>query len=114
MQSGFVIGDGAVSTGPRLHLVDSDPKRFLSRSRARSARRGEGLEGQFCPNAESKWLVERTPHTDSGSIEHMGVDHRGSDVFMAQQFLHGANIVAVFEEMRCEGMSERMTACRFA
>ena len=53
-------------------------------------------------------------HTDSGPIEHVGVDHRGSHVFMVSQLLHGANIVAFFEEMGCEGMSKCMTACRLA
>ena len=48
-QSGLAIGDGAVSTGARLQLADCDSPRFLSQCRARSARRGEGLEEEFCP-----------------------------------------------------------------
>lgn len=32
-------------------------------------------------------------------VEDVGVDHGRGDVFMAEQFLNGADVVAVFEEM---------------
>jgi hypothetical protein len=37
----------------------------------------------------------------------MGVDHGGTDVFMAQELLNGANIVAIFQQMG----SKAMAAC---
>jgi hypothetical protein len=35
----------------------------------------------------------------------MGVDHRGFHAAVAEQFLDGTDIVAVFEEVRGEGVS---------
>jgi hypothetical protein len=32
----------------------------------------------------------------------MQVDHRGGEVAMPEQFLHGPDVVPVFEKMRCE------------
>jgi len=29
----------------------------------------------------------------------MGIDHRGFDIFVAQQLLHRADIVAIFEQV---------------
>ena len=29
----------------------------------------------------------------------MGVDHRGSDILVAEKFLHGANVITGFEQM---------------
>ena len=41
-------------------------------------------------------------------IEDMQVDHRGRDVAMPEQFLHGPDVVAVFQQMGREGMTERI------
>ena len=35
----------------------------------------------------------------------MGVDHGGFDIFVSEEFLDGADIVAVLEEMGGEGMA---------
>jgi len=39
----------------------------------------------------------------------MGINHSRADVFEAQQFLNGPNIVTVLEQMRGKGMVERVT-----
>ena len=38
----------------------------------------------------------------------MGVDHGGADVFVPQQFLDGADVVAIFEQMGGEAVAEGM------
>jgi hypothetical protein len=38
----------------------------------------------------------------------MGKDHGGFDIFMAKQFLDGANVVAGFQEMGGKGMAKSM------
>ncbi len=38
----------------------------------------------------------------------MGVDHRGFDVVVAEQFLQRSDVVAILEQMRGETMSERV------
>jgi hypothetical protein len=39
----------------------------------------------------------------------MGVDHRGFDVCVAEQFLNGSNIVAILEHMRGIRVTEGVT-----
>ncbi len=41
--------------------------------------------------------VQRTADGEAAAVEHVGVDHRGADVLMAEQLLDRADIVAVFE-----------------
>ena len=43
----------------------------------------------------------------------MGVDHGGFDVFVTEEFLDGADIVAALEEVGCEGMAEGVAADAF-
>src|SRR5262245_59905429 len=43
----------------------------------------------------------------------MGVDHRCTHVLVSQEFLHGTDIVAIFQQMRGEAMTERVTAAVF-
>ena len=40
----------------------------------------------------------------------MGVDHGGFDVFVAEEFLDGSDVVAVLEEVGGEGMAEGVRA----
>ena len=55
------------------------------------------------------WLpVEGTADATGAPIEHVGVDHRRADVIVAEQFLDGADVVAVFEQVCGEGMTESM------
>jgi hypothetical protein len=41
-------------------------------------------------------------------VQHMGVDHGRAYVFVAQQLLNRADVIARFQEMRCERMPEGM------
>ena len=41
--------------------------------------------------------------------EDVRIDHRGADVPVTEQFLHGPDVVAVLEEMSRERMAERVT-----
>ena len=45
-------------------------------------------------------------------VEDVRVDHRRLHVRVAQQFLHGADVVAVFEQVRREAVAERVAADR--
>jgi hypothetical protein len=38
--------------------------------------------------------------------QHMGVDHRRADIGMAEQFLHGADVVARLQQVGGEGMAQ--------
>ncbi len=66
--------------------------------------------------------VHRASDTTSTAVENMGVDHRGADVSVTEQFLDRPNIVSFLEEVSGKGMAERVAgdvlfdvgqACRF-
>src|SRR5437868_3705917 len=44
----------------------------------------------------------RALHPARPALQHVGINHGGAHVRMAQQFLYGANIVARFQQMRAE------------
>lgn len=43
--------------------------------------------------------INQAPHTLWPPIQHMGVDHRGLDVLVAQKLPHRSYVLAVFQEM---------------
>ena len=50
--------------------------------------------------------VGRAPHPERPPVEDVGIDHRGTNIGVAQQFLHGPDIVPVLQEMGGEGVTE--------
>ena len=56
--------------------------------------------------------IQRTAHSQAGAVEHVGVNHGSADIGMSEQFLHGAYVGAVFEQVRGEpsGSAARQTA----
>jgi hypothetical protein len=56
-----------------------------------------------------KWTSDSCRRTS----HHVGIDHCCSEIPVSQQFLHLADIVAVFYQVRCEAVAKRMAACRF-
>lgn len=52
-------------------------------------------------------------HATPTFIQHMRVDHRGSDIRMAQQLLHSANVVTGFKQMGGKAMAQYMRCARF-
>jgi len=48
--------------------------------------------------------VCRALNASAASIQNMRVDHRRADITVTQQLLYGPDVVAVFEQMRSEGM----------
>jgi hypothetical protein len=49
--------------------------------------------------------VGRALHAATAAIEHVGVEHGGLDVAVAEELLHSANIVACCQEMGRDTMS---------
>jgi hypothetical protein len=41
--------------------------------------------------------VEGTADGEAAPVEHVGVDHSGLDVFVAREFLDGADVVSIFK-----------------
>src|SRR6267142_749469 len=53
-------------------------------------------------------------HGRGPAVEDVRIDHRGTDVVVAQQFLDGANVASVFEQVSGEGVPQRMRRGAFA
>ena len=52
--------------------------------------------------------VEGAYHAASATVEDVDVDHGGFDVFVAEEFLDGADVAAALEEVGDEGVAEGM------
>ncbi|HSX82756.1 MAG TPA: hydantoinase B/oxoprolinase family protein [Candidatus Saccharimonadia bacterium] len=50
--------------------------------------------------------IERTAHRFLAILERMPIDHGGADIFVAEQFLYGTNVIATFQEMGRKAMSQ--------
>ena len=81
----------------------------------RTGRKAPGLRAQSprrhggdCP-AGCALRIERAAHPLSATLKHMGIDHRRADIFVPQQFLHGADIVTIFQEVCRKAVAQRMT-----
>jgi len=55
-------------------------------------------------------LIERAADSQSATIEDVRVDHGGLDVLVAEEFLHGADVVAGHEQVRGKAVAERVRA----
>ena len=49
--------------------------------------------------------IQRTRHTFTTLVQHMGVNHRRRHIFVAKQFLNGANVIAALQQMPRERMA---------
>jgi hypothetical protein len=48
--------------------------------------------------------------TPATALQHMRIDHGGADVLVPQEFLHGTDVIAIFQQVRGKTVSERMAA----
>jgi hypothetical protein len=53
--------------------------------------------------------IEGTDDTATTAIEYMGINHCGFDIFVTEEFLDGADVVAVLQKMGGEGVTEGVT-----
>ncbi len=57
--------------------------------------------------------VQRTSHCPAADLEHMGINHGGRYVGVAEQVLHRPNITARLEEMGRETVTQSVRRGRF-
>ena len=74
------------------------------------ARRSDSRTRSLRYSPEAPARIERAPDAAPSPIEHVRVDHRGLHVRVAEQLLHGADVVAVFEQVRREAVAEGVRA----
>jgi hypothetical protein len=51
---------------------------------------------------------------DSGPVQNVGIDHRGSDVLVAEQLLDSTNVIAILKQMRRETVPKSVAARRLS
>ena len=62
-------------------------------------------ESQPCAFVQSG-RIQRARHSPAPFVEDMRVNHRGLDAGVSEQFLNGSDVIAVFEQVRGEGVPE--------
>ena len=60
------------------------------------------------PSARPLQQVRRTLDPATTPIEHVGVNHRRTDVFVPESYLHGPDVVPRFEQMRGTRVPKRI------
>src|SRR6267378_3029812 len=89
---------------------EHDGRAQYTPSPLRRGRRPSGHAAVFrAPLLEA---IERALHAAPAFVHHMRVDHRRGYVGMPEQLLHRADVVAGFEQVRGEGVAQRMRAHR--
>ena len=66
--------------------------------------------GQKCADASA--AIERADQSHWPAIQYMRIDLCGGHISMSEQFLHGANAGARFEQVRGEAMPQGMARSR--
>ena len=56
----------------------------------------------------SSWRIEGTPHAAGAVTENMRTDHRRRDIAVAEQLLHGPNIMALLQKVGRKRVPERV------
>jgi hypothetical protein len=49
--------------------------------------------------------IERAAHALATALQHMCIEHSSPDVLVSQEFLHRANVIAVFQKVDREAMT---------
>ena len=52
--------------------------------------------------------IQRTPHPPAAPVQHMRVNHRRGHILVAQQLLHGADVITPLQQMRGEAVPQGM------
>lgn len=58
-------------------------------------------------------LIQRATHSQTALVENVRVAHGGFNIFVAEEFLHGADVVTVFKKVRGKGMAKGVGADPF-
>jgi len=66
----------------------------------------------FGVDSESE-LIQWTQYAPAAFIQHMGINHCCGNIAMPQQFLHRADVIARFQQMRRKRMPQGMRRGRF-
>ena len=51
------------------------------------------------PHDAAPLWIERATHALSTTLKDMGIDHGGTNILVSQEFLNGANVIAIFQQV---------------
>ena len=71
--------------------------------------RAHPLKARRPPLLPHRQPIQWADDTHGASIQHVGIDHRGLDVRVAQQLLHGTDVLPRFQQVGSEGMAQHMS-----
>jgi hypothetical protein len=58
-------------------------------------------------------VINRAAYAEAGTVADVGINHRGRNIFVPEEFLNGPDIITVLQKMGSETVPKRMTARRF-
>ena len=58
-------------------------------------------------------MIYRAANVETRAVANVGINHRGGDIFVPEEFLDGPDIITILQQMGSETVPKGMTACRF-
>ncbi len=58
-------------------------------------------------------MIDRAANAETGAVADVGVNHRGRDILVPEEFLNGSNIIAILQEMGSKTVPKRVATRRF-
>lgn len=75
-------------------------------------RRSADVDEKGVTSSSIEHPVQRAAHACWAAVEHVGIDHRGREVLVAEEILNRPDVLAVLQQMRREGVREGGSTCR--
>ena len=95
-RSCWSLGHGEISIGRRAGWQVSNRSRMW----VGGLRKVQALRRGWTKRARGLWKIGRTADVGAWFVEDVGVDHGGFHIGVTQEFLHGADVITVFEKVR--------------
>ena len=86
---------------------------FCRRCRASSCANRRRITSNSSRLSHLLQTVQRAAHSATSPVEHMGINHRRRHVLVTEKFLHRANIVTIFQQVRGKRVPEGMAGDAF-
>ena len=58
-------------------------------------------------------LIQRTSHADPWLIQDVGINHGRADIFVTKEFLNGANVITLYQQVCGKGMAQTVAIGTF-
>ena len=58
-------------------------------------------------------MVDRATNVEARAVANVGINHRGGEIFVPEEFLDGPDIITILQKMGSKTVPKSMTARRF-